>query len=179
MVTCRAGKSHELFPKLSAGGLNEMVASMLPEMIAKLMGFAAQDSIKRSPQVRVVWRVMVLSSLVGNASRFLYGVHAKRVLENPLTGVVAATKGCRTRRWQTGGGREKVAQADYHESQGLSSGSSGETEVLNAVFEGRLGCCKTEAGGAVSEFAKSDDFPVFDRSESRHVRRVLQCCLHR
>ena len=97
----------------------------------------------------------MLSSLVGNASRFLYGIQAKRVsfncscadVSDPqsakrglfssgrrlfFAGVVAGTKQYRTRRWQTGGGREKVAQADYHESQALSSGSSGEMSTLLA-----------------------------------------------
>ena len=60
------------------------------------------------------------------------------LLENSppfFTGVVSGTKGYRTRRWQTGGGREKVAQVDNFESQVLISGSSGETEVFSAVSE--------------------------------------------
>ena len=53
-----------------------------------------------------------------------------------FTGVVAGTTGCRTRRWQTGGGREKEAQVDNFESQVLSSGSSGAFETVPEVCRG-------------------------------------------
>ena len=166
--------------KVSTGGLNEVLASIPQEVVSKLVGFAPK--IKTIQQVQtsssssscIAWRVRLLSSPVGNASGFLYGIQAKSVSFNSscagasdpqsakpgpfssgepacfFTCVMAGTKGYRTRRWQTGGGREKVVQVDNFESQVLSSGSSGETEVFGAMSEFCLGHGETEVGGAVS-----------------------------
>ena len=48
-----------------------------------------------------------------------------------------------------------------------------QTEADGVMFEVRPGSCETESGGALSEVAKSDDFPVLERLEPRHFRRVL------
>ena len=141
---------------------------------------------------------MGLSSSVGNASSFLYGIQAKRVSLNGscagasvpqsakpglfssscgepasfFTGVVAGTTGHRTRRWQIGGGREKKAQVDNFESQVLSSGSSGAFDTVPEVCPGPgevyPGSCEALFGGAETEFR-----PGFCETEADDV--VPEC----
>ena len=110
------------------------------------------------------------SSIVGNASSFLYGFQVKRVSLMVLVQVHQISSEAwpfffwRTRflfymLWQV----PKVIEHDdgwWREGEGgrgrqfrvLSSGSSGETEVFGALSEVCLGRGETEVGGAEPEF---------------------------
>ena len=158
-VKCRAGKLEKLL--LSSHG--KAYLKWCPACLKKLLRDFCLRSIryrnlKRALRVRVQAKGMGLSISVGNAYSFLFGIQAKRVsfdgssaeVSGPqpakpglfsfretrlpfFTGVVAGSKDYRKRRWQSVGGKDKVAQVvSGSDVLDRASGSSGKTESVTA-----------------------------------------------